>query len=95
MSDLSPIVPPLSPVNPNVVNVDVKSAWASKINWVQAVSVLSTVIALIFGQQYEIPADIQVQIVTGINVMFAVVTWILRTYFTTKVTQQSVKRALG
>ena len=67
----------------------VKSSWASKINWTQAVSFLAMTFTM-FG--IDLPAELQAQIVTGIGIVAAVVTWILRTWFTTAITYASEPR---
>lgn len=70
--------------------VTVKSAWASKINWTQAVGIGATMLALASGNKYELPADVQVEIVAGIQGAQAVATWIIKTWFTPTVTPASV-----
>ena len=67
----------------------VKSAWASKINWTQAVA-FAAMLFTMFG--IDMPAELQAQIVTGIGIVAAVVTWILRTWFTTAITYASEQR---
>ena len=67
----------------------VKSAWASKINWTQAVA-FAAMLFTMFG--IDLPAELQAQIVTGIGIVAAVVTWILRTWFTTAITYASEQR---
>lgn len=74
--------------NPNTVEVDVKSGWASKINWTQAVGLLATVLALI---GIDLDPQTQVAVVAGIQAIVAVVTWVLRTFFTKAVTAAAVK----
>ena len=68
------------------VEVDVKSAWWSKINWVQAVAMLATV-ATVFG--FDFPPELQAKIVATITGVSGVATVILRTWFTTSVTPAS------
>ena len=68
---------------------EVKSAWISKINWTQAMSFLAMIFTM-FG--IDLPAELQAQIVTGIGIVAAVVTWILRTWFTTAITFASEQR---
>lgn len=68
---------------------EVKSAWISKINWTQAVLFLAMIFTM-FG--IDLPAELQAQIVTGIGIVAAVVTWILRTWFTTAITYASEQR---
>jgi hypothetical protein len=71
----------------DTVTVPVKSSWYSKINWTQAIGVLASV-GVIFG--VEITPETQVQILGGIQVVQAAVTYILRTWFTKDVTAASV-----
>lgn len=70
------------------MNVAIMSAWASKINWTQAFSVIATMAAF-FG--FNIPKELLPAILVAINAVTAVITIILRTWFTTKVTTASVK----
>ncbi len=61
--------------------METKSGWASKINWAQAIGVLATVLA-IFG--FDMDPETQIGVVAGINGVMAVVTWIMRTWYTDK-----------
>ena len=69
------------------VAVPVKSAWTSKINWVQAVAVVAA-LGTMFGVDLS-PED-QVKIITGITVVQGFVTGVIKTWFTPTVTPQSV-----
>lgn len=73
---------------PQVVDADVISSWASKINWANVVSA-AAVIATLFG--FDLTPEMQAKIVGGIGVATPVLTIILRTFFTTKLTAASVK----
>jgi hypothetical protein len=73
------------------IPVAVKSAWASKINWTQAVGLLASLLAL---KGVDLPAETQAQIVVGVQAFVAVATWIVRTWFTTSITT-SVAAKLG
>lgn len=66
--------------------METKSAWLSKINWTQAVSLIAMILT-VFGIQ--IPDDVKVNIVAIITGVTTVVTWVLRTWFTTKLTGAS------
>lgn len=68
--------------------VEVKSAWTSKINWTQVVAVLAMILT-VFG--FSLPPELQAQIVAGIVAVQALVTWVLKTFFTTSVTTASAK----
>jgi len=70
----------------NSVEVDVKSAWLSKINWVQVIGVAATM-GTAFG--VDLPKEELLQIVVGIQAVIGVVTWVMRTWFTTKLTPSS------
>lgn len=63
--------------------VHVQSAWLSKINWTQAVAFLAMVGAT-FG--IDLDAETQNHILQAIIAGQAVVTWALKTFFTTTVT---------
>lgn len=70
--------------------VDVKSAWFSKINWTQAIGIGATTIALLTANKIQIPVDTQVAMVAVIQGIQAIVTWIIKTWFTPTVTTASI-----
>lgn len=72
-----------------VAQVDVQSAWASKINWTQAVAVAASALVFMTGGKVNIPVDVQLQIVTGITVVQGIVTWVMKTWFTKTITPSS------
>lgn len=67
-------------------NVPVKSAWASKINWTQAVAFLA-MLAAAFG--IDMDEGTQTAVVSSILAIQALVTWIMRTWFTKSITPSS------
>jgi hypothetical protein len=85
MSDPPPVPPPTTAV------VNVTSGWWSKINWTQAVGFICTMLAIVVGHGFEVSADGQLAIVAAIQAVQAVVTVILKTYFTTTVTTSSLR----
>lgn len=78
------------PIQPTSAVVPVSSSWLSKINWVQAVSILATIIS-IWG--IDMDAKTQVAVVGIIQGIQTVVTWVLRTWFTTSVTSAAMSGA--
>ena len=60
---------------------ETKSSFASKINWAQVIGIGTTVLAL---AGIEMDPETQVKAVAGIQGLVAVVTWVMRTWFTTK-----------
>lgn len=72
--------------------VDVQSSWFSKINWAQAVGILATILAVVTANKINIPAEQQVILVGVIQGVQALVTWVMRTWFTTTVTPASVNK---
>jgi hypothetical protein len=68
---------------------DTKSAFLSKINWTQAVSLAAMALAF-FG--IDVPYDVKAALIAGIGAATTVVTWILRTWFTTKLTHASAAK---
>ena len=64
--------------------METKTSWASKINWAQAIGILATVLALV---GIDLDPETQVAVIAGINGVMAVVTWVMRTWFTTKLIQ--------
>ncbi len=85
---------PVTPGTPGVastpptVTVPVVSAWYSKINWTQALSV-GVMLATMAG--VVVPAGLQETLLAAIVAVQAVVTVVLKTYFTSSVTPSSVK----
>lgn len=74
-----------SNVGTEVVNgVPVKSAWLSKINWTQAVTVVAMILTF-FG--INVPEETKAALIAGIGSIGAVVTWIFRTWFNKTVTE--------
>lgn len=80
-------MPATPPSLPATAVVDVKPAALSKINWVQAIA-FGAMVASYFGIQ--VPPDVQAALQAAIVAITTVVTWILRTWFTTSVTSSSV-----
>ena len=69
-----------------VAQVDVQSAWLSKINWTQAVGILASVITVVSGNKYSIPVETQLAIVATIQGIQGVASWALKTFFTKTIT---------
>ena len=69
-----------------VAQVDVQSAWLSRINWTQAIGILASVITVVSGNKYSIPAETQLAIVATIQGVQGVVSWVLKTFFTKTIT---------
>ncbi len=69
-----------------VAQVEVQSAWASKINWTQAIGILASILAVVSSHKYEIPVETQLSLVAGIQGVQAVVTWIIKTWFNKTIT---------
>lgn len=79
------------PVAPSAT-VPVVSPWYSKINWVQVVTVaLSSAITLISGHAFGFSDATTVKVLGALNLLNGVVTVILKTWFTSTVTPQSVQ----
>jgi hypothetical protein len=75
-----------------MITVPIKSAWASKINWTQAVSAFAMLIGWASGNAIELSADKQTAIVVTIGVIGNIVTWIMKTWFTTTITPSSAAK---
>lgn len=71
----------------SVVAAATKTSFASKINWTQAVGGLAIALAM-FG--VDMPEDVRAAVVSGIASATQIATWVMRTWFTTKVTAASV-----
>jgi hypothetical protein len=70
--------------------MDIKSSWLSKINWTQFIG-FAAMILTVFG--IEMPDEVKVQIVALIGSAQAILTWVLRTWFTKSLTKASVPAA--
>lgn len=73
----------------STVVVEEKSAWLSKINWTQILTVVFTLLAA-FG--VNIPEEMKVNIIAAVTAIGGIVTVVMRTWFTTKVTSASAAR---
>jgi uncharacterized membrane protein len=71
----------------SIAVVSVKSAWTSKINWVQLVSV-AAVLGTVFG--IDISAEDQAKIVAAVAIVSNIVTGVIKTWFTPTITPQSI-----
>ena len=70
------------------VTVPIKSAWYSKINWIQAVSAVCTfATALISASQVD--AATATKLTAAVAGVGQVATWAVRTFFTTSITPSS------
>lgn len=72
-----------------VAQVDVQSAWASKINWTQAVGIFASVVTVVSGSKYQIPPETQLAIVATIQGVQGVASWVIKTWFTKTITPAS------
>lgn len=72
-----------------VAEVDVKSAWYSKINWTQMVGPAVSVAAF-FG--LNLSADDMAKVIIGVQAVQSIVTVIMKTFFTTTVTPSSAAK---
>jgi hypothetical protein len=68
--------------------METKSSWLSKINWTQAIAFLAMILT-VFG--INLPDDVKIQLVAIISGVQAIVTWVVRTWFTTQLTDASTK----
>lgn len=69
-----------------VAQVDVQSAWMSKINWTQAVGIMASVITVVSGNKYSIPVETQLALVAAIQGLQGVASWVFKTWFTKTIT---------
>ncbi len=73
-----------------VVIVNTQSPWFSKINWAQVVQGVAAIAVIATGGKINLTPEQQLQIVGAIVVVGNLATIIMKTYFTTTVTPQSV-----
>jgi hypothetical protein len=79
-----------SPPPTETATVPVVSAWASKINWTQAVAAFAMILTLCSGGKVGMDADQQTAAVVTIGVVCNIATWIMKTFFTARVHPQSL-----
>jgi hypothetical protein len=84
MTDVSTSLP--------AATVDVKTAWASKINWTQGVA-MAAMLLTYFG--VTLPPDVQAAICAAIIAVSTVATWVFKTWFTKTVTPASITGVPG
>lgn len=72
----------------DTVEVPVKSAWLSKINWTQAVGAAASIAVLASGGTINIPPEQQALLVGAIQGIVAFATWICRTFYNRSVTPE-------
>ena len=72
---------------PGVAVVETKSGWLSKINWTQFTGIAASLLAWV---GLDVSTETLIAIIGGIQAVQAVVTVIIRTWFTKAVTPQSV-----
>ena len=72
--------------------VPVVSAWASKINWTQAVAAFAMILTLVSGGKIGMDADQQTAVVVTIGVGCNIATWIMKTFFTARVHPTSLPK---
>jgi len=73
----------------NTVAAPVKSAWASKINWIQVISALGTCATALISSA-NLPAAQAVALTASVGVVGDFLTGVVRTWFTKSVTPGSV-----
>jgi hypothetical protein len=70
-----------------IVRIETKSAWLSKINWTQFVGLAASV--LVFTTGIDLPLEQQAQVVLAIQALQGIVTWVLKTWWTPTITPAS------
>jgi hypothetical protein len=73
-----------------VAQVEVVSAWSSKINWTQAVAIGSSLITFVFGAKVGLAPEQQAAVVVVITMIQGVVTWVIKTWLTPHVHASSL-----
>jgi hypothetical protein len=74
----------------DTINVQIKTAWMSKINWTQAISGAAMLVTFLTGGKLNITPEQQVDIVVTIGVVTNIITWVIKTWFTPTVTPSSL-----
>lgn len=73
----------------NTVTVPIKSAWASKVNWVV---VLGGILALLNEALPLVPANDQNYVTGAITILTTISAVVARTFYTTSLTQSSAAK---
>jgi len=69
----------------------VKSAWASKINWLQVAGVLfGAATAIVGGNMIGLTPQQTTEVVAGINLVQGIITVVLRTFYSNSVVENSL-----
>ena len=76
-----------------LIRVETKSAWLSKINWTQVVGIGASVAVFATGGKIDIPLEQQTEIVVAIQAVQGVATWVLKTWFTPTITPASASES--
>lgn len=69
--------------------MDVKSSWLSKINWTQGVTGAAVLLSWV---GIDMPPEVRAAVISVISGIGLVVTWVIRTWFTTSITTASVQK---
>jgi len=77
---------------PTADNVEIKSAWKSKINVTQVVAGGAMIVAYATGGKVGLDPTQQAAVVVVIGLASQAFTWVLRTWFTTKLTTSSANK---
>ncbi len=80
----------ITPIIVPAAVVPIQSVWLSKINWTQIVQGVAAVLVIATGGKLNLTPEQQLQIVGAIVVVGNLATIVMKTYFTTTVTSQSV-----
>jgi hypothetical protein len=83
---------PQSPAIGGLTIVPVTSAWASKVNWTQAVSGFAMILAFVTSGHISMTPEQQMALVVTIGVATNIATWILHTFFTPGVKAASLTK---
>jgi hypothetical protein len=73
----------------DIADVEVKSAWLSKINWAQILTVGFTLLAA-FG--VNLPEDMKVNLIAAVTAIGGLATIVMKTWFTTTITPSSAAK---
>lgn len=71
------------------VDIAIKSAWWSKVNWTQVIGMAAS-FAVYSG--LDIPPETQAKLIATIQAVSGIATIILRTWFTTSLTPAALER---
>lgn len=78
----------------NTVTANVKSAWLSKVNWIQVVALGVTCATGLLGA-FNLDPMTTAKLTAGVAAVGQIATIVVKTWYTTEITQASANKMVG